>query len=441
MATSISCLSELNPLLLVARTMLLQSTNWIHTTLGLLGLDSSSTNSSSIGVALTDCAMLFDESEPRLTRLLSGENDTGDDARTWLSGVLANHRTCLDGLGEKGFVEPHLASINLTTLVGQALALYGNHMNMEGFKSKRREIALKVLFYFELPYNTIYFGNNYWNTPGTEISPQPKWGLLASWNGETSKAHFGVAKDGSGTHVTINEVVVALHRMGHKTIVTGNRNVPDGSTTLSSVTFGVLGDGFWARDMTFQNTPGPEKHQAVALRVSSDLSVLYRCSFKAYQHTLYAHSLRQFYRDCHIYGVPKISSSAMPRDASETTGIVIHGSRIRTALEFSAVKGTFRSYLGRPWKKYSRTIVLKTDKDSLVHPTGWTERRGSYALSRLFYGEYMNTGIGAKPKQRVKWPGFHVIGRQEQASPFSVSNFIQGGSWILATGVPVWLGV
>lgn len=70
-----------------------------------------------------------------------------------------------------------------------------------------------------------------------------------------------------------------------------------------SIYLGVSGDGFWSRDMTFENTAGPHKHQAVALRVNSDLSVFYRCSFRGYQDTLFTHSLRQFYRDCHIYGI------------------------------------------------------------------------------------------------------------------------------------------
>ncbi|XP_024029859.1 probable pectinesterase/pectinesterase inhibitor 36, partial [Morus notabilis] len=211
----------------------------------------------------------------------------------------------------------------------------------------------------------------------------------------------------------------------------------------------------------------PQKHQAVALRVSSDLLVFYRCGIIGYQDTLYAHSLRQCYRDCHIYGtvdfifgdapvviqncdifVRKPMShqgnmiTAQGRDnPNENTGISIHASRVRPAADLVPVKGAFRSYLGRPWKKYARTVFLKTDLDGLIDPKGWKEWRGDFAVSTLFYGEYMNTGIGASTAKRVNWPGFHVLNSDQQASPFSVGSFIQGGSWIPVTGVPFSIGI
>ena len=219
--------------------------------------------------------------------------------------------------------------------------------------------------------------------------------------------------------------------------------------------------------MTFENTAGPQKHQAVALKVSSDLSVFYRCSFKAYQDTLYVHSNRQFYRDCQIHGTidfifgdaavvfqnsdiyvrePMSSQSnfitAQGRDdPNKPTGISIHNCRVRPASEFVTMKDTVKTFLGRPWKKYSRTVILKTDLDGLIYPKGWGEWDGNFALSTLYYGEYMNTGSGASTQNRVNWPGFHVLNSASEASPFTVSQFLQGERWIPATGVPFSSGI
>lgn len=105
------------------------------------------------------------------------------------------------------------------------------------------------------------------------------------------------------------------------------------------------------------------------------------------------------------------------------------------------VKGSVKTYLGRPWKKYSRTVFMKSDLDGLVHPKGWGEWEGSFAISTLFYGEYMNTGNGAATGNRVSWPGFHVLKSVEEASPFTVNRFLQGGNWISASGVPFDSGI
>ncbi|URE35715.1 pectinesterase [Musa troglodytarum] len=87
-----------------------------------------------------------------------------------------------------------------------------------------------------------------------------------------------------------------------KTIVTGSKNYVDGVRTFKSATFDAVGDGFMAVSMAFENTAGPAKGQAVALRVQAARSIFLHCRMQAYQDTLYAHSHRQFYRNCLISG-------------------------------------------------------------------------------------------------------------------------------------------
>ncbi|TKY72935.1 Pectinesterase/pectinesterase inhibitor PPE8B [Spatholobus suberectus] len=86
------------------------------------------------------------------------------------------------------------------------------------------------------------------------------------------------------------------------TVISGNLSYSKNLTTFKTATFAVNGRGFIARDISFINTAGPERNQAVALRSDSDLSVFYRCGIFGYQDSLYAHSLRQFYRECRISG-------------------------------------------------------------------------------------------------------------------------------------------
>nr|GMD79588.1 pectinesterase-like [Ipomoea batatas] len=246
------------------------------------------------------------------------------------------------------------------------------------------------------------------------------------------------------------------------TVITGSKNVQDGSTTFRSATFAVSGDGFIARGITFENTAGPQKHQAVALRSGADHSVFYSCSFKGYQDTLYVYSQRQFYRDCDIYGTvdfifgdaaaviqncnifvrkpmpnQKNTVTAQGRsDPNENTGIVVHNSRVAPSSDLRPVQRSFNTYLGRPWKQYSRTVFIKTALDGFIDPAGWLPWSGDFALKTLYYGEYMNNGAGARTSGRVKWAGYHVIRSVAEAGKFSVGNFLDGNSWLPATGLP-----
>lgn len=223
----------------------------------------------------------------------------------------------------------------------------------------------------------------------------------------------------------------------------------------------VGGDGFIAQDLWIQNTAGPEKHQAVALRVSSDQSVINRCRIDAYQDTLYAHSNRQFYRDCYITGTvdfvfgnaavvlqnckivarkPMSEQSNMVAaqgrtDPNQNTGTSIQKCDVIASSDLELVKGSIRSYLGRPWKEYSRTVVMQSFIGDFIDPAGWSEWSGGFALTTLYYGEYLNSGPGANTSERVKWPGYHVITDPEEAKKFTVAELIEGGSWLNSTGV------
>lgn len=252
----------------------------------------------------------------------------------------------------------------------------------------------------------------------------------------------------------------------NQTIITGNRSVVDNYTTFQSATFAVTGTGFVAMNITIRNTAGAIKHQAVALRSGADLSAFYSCSFEGYQDTLYVHSLRQFYRECDIYGTVDFifgnanvvfqNCNIYPRlpmenqfnaitaqgrtDPNQNTGISIENCIIRAAEDLADSKGTTRTYLGRPWKQYSRTVFMHSYIDNMVDPAGWREWDGTFALDTLYYGEYNNTGPGSNVTGRVSWVGYHLLSATD-ASNFTVSTFVFGDEWLPKTGVPYASGL
>ncbi|KAL9340280.1 hypothetical protein Peur_066499 [Populus x canadensis] len=247
-----------------------------------------------------------------------------------------------------------------------------------------------------------------------------------------------------------------------KSVITGSLSVGQiGVTTYESATVGVLGDGFMASGLTIQNTAGAPTHQAVAFRSDSDLSIIENCEFLGNQDTLYAHSLRQFYKSCHIEGNVDFifgNSAAIfqdcqilirPRqekpekgennavtahgrtDPAQSTGFVFQNCLINGTEEYMALyrskPSVHKNFLGRPWKEFSRTVFIHCNLEALLSPQGWMPWSGDFALKTLYYGEFENSGPGSDSSQRVTWssqiPAEHV-------ATYSVQNFIQGDEWI-----------
>ncbi|XP_024028178.1 pectinesterase/pectinesterase inhibitor [Morus notabilis] len=428
--------------------------------------------------ALLDCAELMDLSKDRVldsisTLLLQNlTTHSREDVNAWLSGILTNHVTCLDGLERDGSYAKNLMESHLNELISRARTSLAILVSFSQSKFEALEPLTK-----DFPT---------WVTPGDRR-------LLRSLGKEIT-ADIVVAKDGSGDYTTVNEAVAAVPKNSKKrlviyvttgvyyenfelaknkknvmllgdgmdyTLITASLNADDGSTTFKSATVAVNGDGFIAQDIWFQNTAGPQKHQAVALRVSADKSVINRCHIDAYEDTLYTHSHRQFYRDSTVTGTVdfifgnaavalqrcKIISRKGMRgqknmvtaqgrtDPNQNTGTSIHNCEIFASPDLEPVKDSFPSYLGRPWKEYSRTVVMQSYIGDLIDPAGWFEWDGDFALNTLYYGEYANRGPGAGTSKRVKWAGYHVITSPDEAQKFTVAELIQGGPWLESTGV------
>ncbi|KAI7757538.1 hypothetical protein M8C21_033401 [Ambrosia artemisiifolia] len=449
--------------------------------------------SSRVRSAYNDCLELLQESVDQLQQSLdvatsssSSSKERVEDVMTWLSASLTNQDTCTDGLSdaEEGEVKKLMQEKlkDLAELVSNSLAIYTSAKDESDgdpiIQNKRR-----------------LMGNQF-----------PEWmskneRRLMEMPAAAIQADIVVSKDGNATFNTIKEAIKkAPQKSGRrfiiyvkagryeesdlkvgrkktnlmfigdgkgKTVITGGISVADHVTTFHTASFAATGAGFMARDITFENYAGPEKHQAVALRIGADHSVIYRCSIIGYQDSLYVHSQRQFYRECDIYGTvdfifgnaavvlqncniyarkpmdrQKITITAQNRkDPNQNTGISIHSCKLLAQPDLVASNGSFQTFLGRPWKKYSRTVYLLSYMGDHIDPMGWLEWDGSFALDTLYYGEYMNYGPGAAVGRRVKWPGYRVITSAIEASRFTVAKFIYGSTWLPATGVAFLAGL
>ncbi|RLM62321.1 pectinesterase-like [Panicum miliaceum] len=449
--------------------------------------------------AVADCLDLLDLSSDELSWSMSatspspttagcrlGTGDARSDLRSWLSGALGNQDTCKEGLDATGSVLGSLVATGLQAVtslladgLGQVAAAYppSSRRGLLGGARPPRWLRARERWLLQMPVGpgglpvdavVAQDGSGNFTTVRAAVEAAPA----------ESAARFviyvkkGVYRETVDVKKKKWNLMLVGDGMG-ATVISGHRSYGDGYTTYRSATVAVNGKGFIARDLTFENTAGPAKHQAVALRCDSDLSVFYRCAFEGYQDTLYAHSLRQFYRDCRVTGTvdfvfgnaaavfqnclllarlplpaQKNSVTAQGRlDANMTTGFAFQFCNVSAHGELLAASGAgngtaaAQTYLGRPWKQYSRVVFMESYIGAAVRPEGWLAWDGEFALDTLYYGEYMNTGPGAGVGARVRWPGFHVMTSPAEAGNFTVAQFIGGNMWLPPTGVKYTAGL
>ncbi|KAM7273075.1 hypothetical protein ACFE04_027739 [Oxalis oulophora] len=474
---------------------LFQSQKFLALVENYLQKKSSSLSTSAIR-ALEDCHLLASLNIDYLSSSFQTVNktstvlltETADYIQTLLSAIITNQQTCSESLLQaSAYSSTGLSGdlLNDTKLYSVSLALFTKGWVPRIRKVPRKKKLHKKLFPFQ----------NKRTMDRIHQSVKNRKLLQDSDEAVVFSDLVVVSQDGSGNFTTITDAInyapnstkygngyfliyitagvyeeyievdkkkTFLMLIGdgiNQTIITGNRSVGDGWTTFNCATLIVTAANFTAASITFRNTAGPAKYQAVAVRSSADFSVFYKCSFEGYQDTLYTHTLRQVYSYCDIYGTVDFifgnaavvlqNCNIYPRlpmhgqyntitaqgrtDPNQNTGTTIQACVVRPTPDLA--NSTVATYLGRPWKEYSRTVVMQTCLDGFIKPAGWHLWDGDFALSTLYYAEYNNTGAGSNTSQRVTWPGYRPNINSTDAVNYTVANFLVGDAWLPDTGI------
>jgi pectinesterase len=287
--------------------------------------------------------------------------------------------------------------------------------------------------------------------------------------------HITVAKDGSGDFTSIQAAILSCKSFPYQRITIYVKNgvyhekvrVPAWNTKISLIgesedstiitwgdyfskidkgpnstfftaTLTVEGNDFHAENLTIKNSAGPVG-QALALDVEADRCSFSHCKILGHQDTIYltGEGFRDFFTDCRIEGTTDFifgQATALFEDCtihclansyitaastskSSRWGFVFKNCRI------TAAPGVTGVMLGRPWRKYAKTVYIDCDMGGFIRPRGWDNWRDTANEKTVYYGEYHSTGAGADPSGRVKWA--HHLTRK-QASQYTAARIFTG---------------
>lgn len=226
---------------------------------------------------------------------------------------------------------------------------------------------------------------------------------------------------------------------------------PDGKPigTFRTPTVHVDGDDMIWDNLTIENSagePGPRPSgppvaQALALRVDGDRVVFRRCRFLGFQDTVLLNRGRHYFADSYIEGhvdfifgaatafFDRIHIHALRNGyitAASTPDGTPHGFVFRDA-RITGESGV-KTYLGRPWRVYAKTVFIRAEMSSVVRGEGWHNWNKPEAEKTVFYGEFGSTGEGVAPASRVPWARKLTPREAEEFTPEKVLGGVDGWS-------------
>jgi len=247
-------------------------------------------------------------------------------------------------------------------------------------------------------------------------------------------------------NVTQNRPRVTLLGLGKspsEVVITASQNAKSAGGTFFTETAEINGDNFEADNVTFANDAGPTG-QAVAAAVRSDRAIFKHCRFLGDQDTLFADYGRQFYVDSYIAGgtdfifgnatavferdeIHEIRNgflTAQSRTApTQPTGYVIDHSLVTSDPGTGPDGKPVTFHLGRPWRVYSRVVVMNSDLPTNLAPGGWSVWGKGDGTPQAFYAQYNNGGPGWRPNEFAPWS--HTLTAAEAAA-FEPRTFLRG---------------
>jgi pectinesterase len=192
---------------------------------------------------------------------------------------------------------------------------------------------------------------------------------------------------------------------------------PDGKPigTFRTPTVQIDGDGMVWENLTLANSAGPVG-QALALRADGDRLVFRRCRFLGWQDTILVNRGRHLFDDCYIEGhVDFIFGAATAyflrchihclRDGYITAASTPEGAPHGFVFADCRITGLpgVKTFLGRPWRNFARTVFIRTEMSEVVRPAGWDNWSKPEAERTSYYAEFGSVGAGATAARRVGW--------------------------------------
>ncbi len=242
--------------------------------------------------------------------------------------------------------------------------------------------------------------------------------------------------------------------------------------TFRSYTMFVDTHDFTAINLTIENTAGSGEDigQGLALYADGDRLIFEHCRIVGGKDTLFTGPLppfelkkhgftgpkqfaeringRHWYRDCYIEGdIDFIFGSAtayferceifskmrnLPINSFNTAASTAEGQRygyVFEACRFTSECPPKTVYLGRPWRNFAKTVILRSYLGPHIFPEGWHNWDKKEAEPTVFYAEFQNYGDGFVPEARPDWV---KILSEEEASEYTRQKVLDGDDHWLA---------